>query len=103
MKRAILFGLALMTFTGCTSTVGSRSTTVMVREDMNDLERNPVPGTVNDVWAEPMVDTVRIPGAIDPRGTYYRKAHTSVVEIRPGRYQMVEYPDDRTESDQVGN
>lgn len=72
---------------------------MVVRESMNELERDRVPGTVDDVWAEPMYDTVRVQGQLDPHNMYYRKAHNELVEIRPGRYQMVEYPNDRTVHD----
>lgn len=59
-----------------------------------DAVENPVPGTVNDVWVEPMYDVVEMPGQIDPTNTYYRARHQTIVEIRPGRYQKLEYPDD---------
>ena len=69
--------------------------TSVIREPINELERDPVPGTVNDVWVEPMYNSVRIPGQLDPRGNYYRAGHTGIAEIRPGRFQLGEYPDDR--------
>ncbi len=72
-----------------------RKQTVILRPDINELELDPVPGTVNDVWSEPMYDTIRVPGQIDPKGVYYRKAHNTVVEVRQGKYQMQEYPEDQ--------
>lgn len=77
-----------------TYTSGGNVSTVIVRQPINELEREPVPGTVNDVWAETMIDTVRVPGQLDPTGTYYRPSHNTLVEIRPGRYQKVQYPDE---------
>ncbi len=78
----------------CTSSV-QRGTTknVVVREVVNELEKEPVPGTVDDVWVEPMRDTVRVPAQLDPKGVYYRPSHKTVVEIRPGKFQPVQYPD----------
>jgi len=97
MKLSTVFALSLFGLSACSVEQGGRVTTTVMREDMNELEREPVPGTVNDVWVEGMVDTIRVPGQLDPHGVYYRKPHNALVEIRPGRYQLVEYPDDRTE------
>lgn len=58
------------------------------------IDENPVPGTVNGAWVEPMYDTVRVPGQLDPKGTYYRMPHNTVVEIRRGKFQRVEFPKD---------
>ena len=103
MKYAVILSLACLIGTSaCTRSTAGRAVTTVMREPMNELERDPVPGTVNDVWVEPMIDTVRVPGQIDPKGVYYRKGHTAVVEIRPGRIQLGEYPNDRTEEDSVG-
>ena len=99
MKKLITGCCSLtLLFLGACSTVDSGGRrTLLVREVGNELELDPVPGTVTDVWVEPMHDTIRVPGAIDPKRVYYRKIHTEVVEIRPGRFQQVEYPDDRKE------
>lgn len=59
-----------------------------------EVPENPVPGTVNTLWAEPMYDTVRIPAGLDPTATYYRLPHNTVLEIRSEKYQQLEYPDD---------
>ncbi|MBN8547980.1 MAG: hypothetical protein J0M12_01555 [Deltaproteobacteria bacterium] len=45
-----------------------------------------VPGVVEYVWEEPMVDVVDVPPGLDPEGHYYRPAHSEVVEIRQGRW-----------------
>lgn len=96
MKAKILItGVLLLAATGCTRTMKQGDTvTVVVREPVNELEREPVPGTVNDVWVEPMVDNIWQPGQLNPSGTYYRQGNHTLVEIRPGRYQKVEYPAD---------
>ena len=54
--------------------------------------KNPVPGTVSEVWVEPMYDTIKVPGQLDPSATYYRLPHRTVTEIRPERFQRVQYP-----------
>ena len=63
---------------------------------INELERVPVPGTVSDVWVEPMIETIRVPAKIAPDGVSYRDGHNEVVQIRPGRFQQVEYPEDES-------
>ena len=66
------------------------------------VEENKVPGTVTEPWVEPIYDTVQVPAGLDPTGTYFRPSHQTVVEIRPGRVQPVQYPDSQkpVESDQ---
>ena len=56
------------------------------------VQAGAVPGTVNGVWVEPMYDTVKTPGQLDPEGNYYRLPSETVVEVYPDRYQPVEYP-----------
>ena len=46
-----------------------------------------VPGAVEYVWEEPMVDVVDVPPGLDPEGHYYRPGHQEVVEIRQGRWR----------------
>ena len=90
--------LALATFTlsfiACSS--GSPASVpkvreLIIRQPAGPAPDRPIPGSVNSVWVEPMYDTVRVPAGIDPSGTYFRPSHRSVVEIRPGRVQRVEY------------
>ena len=95
MKRVLLLGTLLLT-PACTQSAQYGTTkTVVVREVVNELEKEPVPGTVDDVWVQPMYDTIRVPSQLDPKGVYYRPSHKTVVEIRPGKFQAVEYPDFR--------
>lgn len=81
---------------GCSKSVSSTGETVAVvlREPINELERERVPGTIDDAWVEPMIDSVRVPGQLDPNGVYYRPSHETIVEIRHGKFQKVEYPED---------
>lgn len=51
-----------------------------------------VPGAVEYVWEEPMVDVVDVPPGLDPEGHYYRPGHQEVVEIREGRWQYYKRP-----------
>ncbi|MEY4701518.1 MAG: hypothetical protein RL326_1705 [Pseudomonadota bacterium] len=51
-----------------------------------------VPGAVEYVWEEPMVDVVDVPPGLDPEGHYYRPGHQEVVEIRQGRWQYYKRP-----------
>ena len=67
---------------------------MVIQQPINELEREVVPGTVDDVWVEPMIDSVRMPAQLDPKGTYYRPSHNTLAEIRPGRFQKVQYPDE---------
>lgn len=104
MNRSIqaIVAVMLLGSAACSTTsTGGRTMTSVIREPVSELERDPVPGTVNDVWVEPMYETVRVPGQLDPRGVYYRKSHTAVVEVRPGRFQLGEYPEDRSTPDET--
>ena len=75
-------------------TRGGSISTVVIRQPINELEREPVPGTVNDFWVEPMIDSVQVPAQIDPHGVYYRPSHKTLAEIRHGRFQKVQFPDE---------
>jgi len=83
--RSITLGLALLILSAC-----SRTPTEPV---VVEVEQAPLPATVNEPWAEPMVDSIKVPGKIDPSGVYYRAPHNTIVEIRPGHYKEVEYGD----------
>ena len=99
--RIVVCGMgAVLLLSGCFSRSSSPMvstgdvSTVVIHQPINELEREPVPGTVNDVWAEPMIDTVQVPAQLDPHGIYYRPTHKTLAEIRPGRYQKVQFPDE---------
>jgi len=84
---AIVLGIgitAVICLTGCSST---RTTQVrdMVVATQQSSER--VPGAVEYVWEEPMVDVIDNPPGLDPEGYYYIPGHQSVVEIRQGRWR----------------
>lgn len=69
------------------------SKTVVMRQTINELEKEPVPGTHEEPWQEALYDTVKVPGAIDPKGLYYRPTHNTIYEIRHEKYQRVQYPE----------
>ena len=54
-----------------------------------------VRGTVTKTWAEPMNDTIKVQGQIDPSNTYYIAPHQEVVEIRDGKYSETRYDNER--------
>lgn len=56
------------------------------REVAVERDTRKIPGVVEYVWEEPMVDVVDVPPGLDPEGQYYRPAHQAVVEIRQGRW-----------------
>ena len=94
MLRLIFAGFAALCLSACGKTMvhGSDPQTIVMHETVNELEKEEVPGTQHDVWIEPMTDYVCYPGAIDPKNVYYRKAHCTLVEIRPNKFQKVQYP-----------
>ncbi|MCB0344391.1 MAG: hypothetical protein KDD66_04715 [Bdellovibrionales bacterium] len=78
---------------GCTSKEPPAPPTApVVTEVIAHVDENIVPSTVDDVWEEEMHNQINVPGQIDPTGTYYRPPHKTIVEIRPGRVQPVEFP-----------
>ena len=60
----------------------------IIRTERIVADENPLPGTVSEEFVEEMRDNVKVPGQIDPTGTYYRLPHQTIYEIRPGRYQQ---------------
>jgi hypothetical protein len=92
--RQVIVAILCMFLFGCATTssqLGSTKT-VISRQTINELEKERVPGTHEDAWVEAMYDSVRVPGSIDPKGIYYRQGHNTIYEIRPGKYQKVQYP-----------
>ena len=95
-SKTIAILLLLLLFAGCSmSAQGGEVSTVVLRQAITELEEDPVPGTTSGVWVEPMVQQTCKPGAIDDHGIYYRKPHCTLEEIRPGKYQKVQFPNAR--------
>ncbi len=100
----IIVPLSLTVLTSCTSTgASSSSNSASLSPAIIEVEENAVPGTVSEAWAEPMYDTPRIPGKLDPAGNYYRLPHRTIVEIRDRRFQKVEYPEDHKAEEKRNN
>jgi hypothetical protein len=77
--------VATLGLTGCAQrTVVATETEY--REVAVERDTRKIPGVVEYVWEEPMVDVIDVPPGLDPEGHYYRPAHQSVVEIRQGRW-----------------
>lgn len=97
--RSLTVGLILMLSLNCCS--GSNTEIPLRAQEIPlDVPENPVPGTVTNLWAEPMVNQIEVPGQLDPNGIYYRPPHQAIVEIRQGRYQKEEFPGDKEFKDQ---
>jgi hypothetical protein len=78
-------GLTVIVATGC-SQRSVVATQTEYREVAVERDTRKIPGVVEYVWEEPMVDVVDVPPGLDPEGQYYRPAHQAVVEIRQGRW-----------------
>lgn len=96
MKRGTLFtigcGAVLLSFaSGCGCCGGSAAD--VVKPTLVEYRVQQVPGAVEYIWEEPMVDVVDVPPGLDPEGHYYRPGHQEVVEIRQGRWQYYKRPD----------
>ena len=86
MKKIIAGTMALLVLTGCSQTSIERTQSaqeIMVQQAANTN----VPGVVNYVWEEPMIDVINVPPGLDPEGHYYRPGHQEVIENRQGRWQ----------------
>lgn len=87
MECRFVLGLALV-LAGC---FGTQEVEV-VPEPVVEYRVQEVPGAVEYVWEEPMVDVVDVPPGLDPEGHYYRPGHQEVVEIRQGRWKYYKRP-----------
>ena len=86
MRRYIVLALMMMFFTACFK---QKPKVIVIEAD-----ENPVPGTVQSVYVEEHRDVVVVPGQVDETNTYYRAPHKTVYEVRPGRVQPVQYPEE---------
>lgn len=92
MKRELKLILAVGIISGLTGCGSFSSGRIDSVEIVQEVHEDKVPGTVTEAWVEPMYEHVKVPGQLDPTSTYYRAPHKTMVEIRPGRFQRVEYP-----------
>lgn len=78
----LALGVVAASISGCSS---HRSRT---SEGLSGVSTDrPIPGVVEYVWEEPMVDVIDVPPGLDPEGHYYRPSHQEIIEIRQGRWQ----------------
>lgn len=83
----------LVFLTSCASSVepiASEEPQIIVREKEVVVSENDIIGTSNELWSEEMIDTVKVPGQVDPSDTYYRLPHKTIYRIRPGKVQIIE-------------
>jgi hypothetical protein len=87
--RLLSLGVLVLGGAACSSTTppAEVSKPTVVEYQVRD-----VPGAVEYVWEEPMVDVVDVPPGLDPEGHYYRPGHQEVVEVRQGRWQYYKRP-----------
>jgi len=83
------FGALIATGSACSSTT---TPTEVSKPTVVEYQVRDVPGAVEYVWEEPMVDVVDVPPGLDPEGHYYRPGHQEVVEVRQGRWQYYKRP-----------
>ncbi len=87
--RFIFLGALMLGGAACSSTTAP---TEVSKPTVVEYQVRDVPGAVEYVWEEPMVDVVDVPPGLDPEGHYYRPGHQEVVEIRQGRWQYYKRP-----------
>ena len=89
----IVLSLSLFSFVSCSSKSPGPVERTVLTPSYLAADENPPPGVVTEAWVEPMYDTVKVPAQLDPAGNYFRPAHRTIVEIRPDRFQQVQYED----------
>jgi len=87
--RFMSFAALVFAGSACSSTT---TPTEVSKPTVVEYQVRDVPGAVEYVWEEPMVDVVDVPPGLDPEGHYYRPGHQEVVEIRQGRWQYYKRP-----------
>ena len=77
---------ALMTvFVSCSSS--TNSTARDSRDYFDQIDPNPPEGVVQYCWEEPLVSADKVNAGIDSRGNWYLPAHTSINEVKMGRWR----------------
>ncbi len=88
--KFVLIAVVALGSSGC-GCCGSTKSEV-VKPSLVEYRVQDVPGAVEYIWEEPMVDVTDVPPGLDPEGHYYRPGHQEVVEIRQGRWQYYKRP-----------
>jgi|APGre2960657423_1045063.scaffolds.fasta_scaffold64638_2 hypothetical protein len=84
----VVFAISTLFGAGCSKT----TQTEIVQPAVIEYQVRNVPGVVEYIWEEPMVDVVDVPPGLDPEGHYYRPGHQEVIEIRQGRWEYYKRP-----------
>jgi len=85
----ILLGALMLSCVACSSKKPEQPS-IIIEQEIVYVQENKVPGTMIEGWQEQMIDTVAVPGQIDPTNTYYILPHKTIYEIRPGKVQILE-------------
>lgn len=85
-KYAKISAVCLLAAVGVLSGCATRTVTRTEVQEVLVPNTKDVPGVVEYVWEEPMVDVIDVPPGLDPEGHYYRPGHQEVQEIRQGRW-----------------
>lgn len=92
ISKRCLYSATLLALGTLASACSTSSHTEVAKPAVVEYQVRNVPGVVEYVWEEPMVDVVDVPPGLDPEGHYYRPGHQEVVEIRQGRWQYYRRP-----------
>jgi hypothetical protein len=92
LSSKVVNRIALLLVVGIAAVGCSSSRTEVVKPAQPEFVVRNVPGVVEYIWEEPMVDVIDVPPGLDPEGHYYRPGHQEVVEIRQGRWQYYRRP-----------
>lgn len=79
--------LGALGLAACVAACGPRASVTVQKAEPVVVVQSKVPGVVQGVWEEPMVDVIDVPPGLDPEGHYYRPGHQEIVEIRQGRWK----------------
>lgn len=90
IRGLIISGLSVAA-SGCGCCGGSKAEPA--KAQLVEYRVQDVPGAVEYIWEEPMVDVIDVPPGLDPEGHYYRPGHQEVVEVRQGRWQYYKKPE----------
>lgn len=93
--KTVVLSMGILLFAGLVGCSSTASTSMSASAGMGaqqpgtvaGVPAQEIPGVVQYVWEEPMVDVVDVPPGLDPEGHYYRPSHQAIVEIRQGRWQ----------------
>ena len=71
----------------CSSSSSRTGTTAGTRKYFEQVDPNPPEGVVQYCWEEPLVNAETVNAGVDSRGNWYLPAHTSINEVKMGRWR----------------